>query len=114
MDVFASALANVWSATILIYYPCSKDVNTHTIVPEKGKILTYGEGSFVSGHYDLIVNRLSMKVKGPIKETPPEVLIIDDSPVKQKPDDKRHDKNKKLKKMRLFKIKILMKAQSWK
>ena len=55
-----------------------------------------------------------MKVKGPIKETPPEVLIIDDSPVKQKPDDKRHDKNKKLKKIRLFKIKILMKAQSWK
>ena len=88
MDAFASALANVW-----------------TIVPEKDKILTYGEGSFVSGHYDLIVDRLSMKVKGPIKETLPEVLIID---------DKRHDKNKKLKKIRLFKIKILMKVQSWK
>ena len=50
MDVFASALADVCSATILIYYLCEKDVNTHTIVPEKGKILTYVEVSFVSGH----------------------------------------------------------------
>ena len=63
MDVFASALTNVWSVTILIYYPCSKDVNTHTIVPGKGKILTYGEGSFVSGHYDLIVDRSQYESK---------------------------------------------------
>ena len=52
MDVFALALANVCSATILIYYPWGNDVNTHTIVPEKGKILTYVVVSFVSGHYD--------------------------------------------------------------
>ena len=35
MDVFAAALENVCSATILIYYPCGKDLNTHTIVPIK-------------------------------------------------------------------------------
>ena len=91
MDVLASALANVCSANILIYYPCGKDVNTHTAVVEKGKILTHVKVSFVSGHYDLIVDRLNMKEKGPTKETPPEVILIDDSPVKQKPDDKRHD-----------------------
>ena len=43
---------NVCSATILIFYPWENDVNTHTIVPEKGKILTYAVVSFVSGHYD--------------------------------------------------------------
>ena len=91
MNVFASALPNVCSATIPIYYPCEKDVNTHTIVPKKGKILTYVEVSFVSGHYDLIVDRLNMKEKGPIKEALPEVILIDDSPVKQNPDDKKHD-----------------------
>ena len=102
MDVFASALANVCSATILIYYPCGKDVNTHTIVSEKGKILTYVEVSFVSGHYDLIVDRLNMKEKGPTKETPPEVILIDDSPVKQKPDGKRHDLKCEIKKEQTF------------
>ena len=70
MDVFASALANVCSATILIYYLCEKDVNTHTIVLEEGKILTYVEVSFVSGHYDLIIDHVNMKEKGPIKEAP--------------------------------------------
>ena len=91
MDVFAAALANVCSATILIYYPCGKDVNIHTTVPDIGKILTYAEVSFVSGHYHLIVDRLNMKEKGPAKETPPEAIIIDDSLVKKKPGDKRHD-----------------------
>ena len=32
-----------------------------------------------------------MKEKGPAKETPPEVIIINDSSVKKKPGDKRHD-----------------------
>ena len=90
MDVFAAPLANAYSATILIYYPCGKDVNTYTIVRETGKILTYVEISFVSGHYDLIVDRLNMKER-PRKETHPEVTIIDNSPVKQTPDDKRQD-----------------------
>ena len=98
MDVFASALVNVCSATVLTYYPCEKDVNTHTIVPEKGKILTYVKVSFVSGHYDLIVDRLNMKEKGSIKEAPPEVILIDDSPVKQNPDDKKYDIKCKIKK----------------
>ena len=102
MDVFASALANVCLANILIYYPCGKNVNTHTIVPEKGKILTYVKVSFVSGHYDLIVDRFSMKEKDPTKETPPEVILIDDSPVKQKPDDKRHDIKCEIKKEQTF------------
>ena len=102
MDVFALALANVCSVTILIYYPCGKDVNTHTIVPEKGKILTYVEVSFVSGHYDVIVDRLNMKEKGSTKETPPQVILIDDCPVKQKPDDKRHDIKCEIKKEQIF------------
>ena len=89
MDVFPLALANVCSATILIYYPWGNDVNTHTIVPEKGKILTYVVVSFVSGHYDWIVHRRNMKEKGLTKEAPPEVTLIDDSPVKQNPDDKK-------------------------
>ena len=50
MDVFAAVLANVCSATILIYYPCGRDVNIHTTVPDIGRILTYAEVSFVSGH----------------------------------------------------------------
>ena len=50
MDVFAAPQANACSATILIYYPCGKDVR------ETGKILNYVEVSFVSGHYDLIVD----------------------------------------------------------
>ena len=112
MEVFASALANVCSATILIYYPCEKDVNTHTIVPEKGKILTYVKVSFISEHYDLIVDRLNVNENWPTREAPPEVILIDDSPVKQKPDDKKHDINLTLKKNRLFQIKIPMKAQS--
>ena len=66
-------------------------MNTHTIVPEEGKMLTYVEVSFVSGHYDLIVDHLSMKEKGPIKEAPPEVILIDDSSIKQNPNDKKHD-----------------------
>ena len=61
MDVFPSVLAKVSLATILIYYPCEKFVNTHTIVPEKGKILNYVQVIFVSGHYDLIVDHLNMK-----------------------------------------------------
>ena len=102
MDRFASALANVCSATMLIYYPCEKDVNTHTIVPEKGKMLTYVEVSFVSRHYDLIVDRLNMKEKGPIKEAPPEVILIDDSPVKQNSGDKKHDIKCEIKKEQTF------------
>ena len=61
MDVFCSALAKVSLATTLIYYLCEKYVNTHTIVPERGKILNYVKVIFVSGHYDLIVDRLKMK-----------------------------------------------------
>ena len=102
MDVFSSALANFFSATILIYYPCEKDVNTHTIVPEKGKILTYVEVNFFSGHYDLIVDRLNMKEKGTTKEALPEVILIDDSTAKQKPDDKKHDIKCEIKKEQTF------------
>ena len=53
-----------------------------------------------------------MKEKGPPKETPPEVVIIDDFPVKQKPDDKRHDIKCEIKKEQIFQIKIPVKAQS--
>ena len=41
-----------------------KDVNAHTTFPEKVKILTSVEVSFVSGHYDLTVIRLNMQEKG--------------------------------------------------
>ena len=52
--------------------------------------MTYVGVSFVLGHYESIVDHLSMKGKGPTKGKP-EVIIIDDSPVKQTPDDKRHE-----------------------
>ena len=40
--------------------------------------------------------------KSPTKETHPEVTIIDDSLVKQKPDDKRHDRKCEIKKEQTF------------
>ena len=40
--------------------------------------------------------------KSPTKETRPEVTIIDDSLVKQKPDDKRHDRKCEIKKEQTF------------
>ena len=40
--------------------------------------------------------------KSPTKETRPEVIIIDDSLVKQKPDDKRHDRKCEIKKEQTF------------
>ena len=43
-----------------------------------------------------------MKEKRPTKERPPEVILIDDSPVKQKPDDKRHDIKCEIKKEQTF------------
>ena len=74
--------------------------------------MTHVEVSFVSGHYALIIDRLNMKEKGPTKEIPPEVVIIDDFPVKQKPDEKRHDIKCESKKEQIFQIKIPVKAQS--
>ena len=40
--------------------------------------------------------------KSPTKEASPEVTIIDDSLVKQKPDDKRHDRKCEIKKEQTF------------
>ena len=40
--------------------------------------------------------------KSPTKETRPEVTIIDDSLVKQKPDDKRHERKCEIKKEQTF------------
>ena len=40
--------------------------------------------------------------KSPTKKTRPEVTIIDDSLVKQKPDDKRHDRKCEIKKEQTF------------
>ena len=53
-----------------------------------------------------------MKEKGPTKETLPEVVIINDCSVKQKPDGKRHDIKCEIKKEQIFQIKIPVKAQS--
>ena len=74
--------------------------------------MTYVEVSFVSGHSDLIIDRLNIKEKGPTKETLPEVVIINDCSVKQKPDDKKHDIKCEIKKEQIFQIKIPVKAQS--
>ena len=43
MDVFASDLANVCSATILVYYPLGERCEYPYSCPRKGKILTYVE-----------------------------------------------------------------------